>query len=324
MIEIVAETGATASLVTPRVSAEPGGRALIRAEPGSHIVLSNPGSASAAMSAVLVLVHGLNSDNSAYGSFLSKVVSGEPLFERVGVLQLNWGNVELFNIDAWAQTVDELAENRDLLCAPIELRRLVQECRELLGPDVPIHVLSHSMGTLVTRAAIHQGLELENWVLMGSPIERDAAVGAGSTNFFTALERIGGRIVNLYSDDDSVVGGEFSLLHGIGCCAGVFDPFADCGLGEDFNCKCSQEGMCDIGIDNVGHGDWWDMDWLVQPGGSWCGPLDASDVLGLLTHGNDPRLMSSEEIEAFGELQEFAKRSPPGDDVFEACHLKPR
>ena len=59
-----------------------------------------------------------------------------------------------------------------------KLKETVARCRDIY-PKVPITILSYSQGTLISTAAIQEGMKVDNWLLMGSPMDRGIVEATG-------------------------------------------------------------------------------------------------------------------------------------------------
>ncbi len=139
-----------------------------------------------------------------------------------------------------------------------KLKQVVAETRRIFGPDVPITILSHSQGTVITLAALQEGMVVDNWILMGSPLNQTAvAAGLLNTNFYLAALNVRGTILNLWSMEDGTVSG---LKCGIGgWCLGREVQML---LILAFTNNIEDQQV--IAVDHTGPDGWWEGYWLFD------------------------------------------------------------
>jgi RHS repeat-associated protein len=116
----------------------------------------------------------------------------------------------------------------EALQAAIKLKEFVTQLRAELDKNPatekePIHIVAHSMGTMIALRALAEGAPMNNLVLLGSPL--DAGNAAAELRLLDELLRMQkkerkGTIYNHYSLNDMVVGGVWNPMS----VAGVMNP----------------------------------------------------------------------------------------------------
>jgi len=259
---------------------------------------------------VVVLIHGVWSGPQTYQDFKNKIWEKE-LKPGTWLIEMNWAQGEEFpthasdSVGGRANSVYGMSD--DAWVGVAKLKDVVAQVRYLLGFDVPITILSHSQGTIITLAALQEGMKVDNWILMGSPLDKGIVRdGEHNTKLGVAARNVSGKVVNLWSNDDGT-----AWLKG--------------GIGEDglpSYIYGSPNNTVDVMLDNVDHSGeegWWSMYWMERPD-LWHG-FTPEGLLDLLKGGQGelvPVLPSKKA--AFADLQRFARRDPHsgwyGDDNY--------
>ena len=110
-----------------------------------------------------------------------------------------------------------------------KLKEVVARTRNIFGYQVPITVISHSQGTVITTAALQDGMVIDNWILLGSPLNYEAVMTGrwlsiapfisgftlgslnpdlehANTRLGAAAANVKRKVINLWSYEDQVVG----------------------------------------------------------------------------------------------------------------------
>lgn len=160
---------------------------------------------------VVVMVHGVDNhqnDRNMEGFVHALRAHHQPeRMERVTFFRMYWGYDEFYHAaDGPGERVDQVEGLSERAWAAVaKLKRLVSEIREGLG-DVPITVVSHSNGAAVTLAALQEGLTVDNWVIMASPMSVSNIRNASdNTRLADAAANVRGIVLNLYAESDGIV-----------------------------------------------------------------------------------------------------------------------
>jgi hypothetical protein len=162
--------------------------------------------------AVIICVHGVLSDgdDSTYGSLKSL-----PDFTRNAsstiIVDFHWGYESFWNA---SQRIGDRYDqfggiSRYQWCAVAKLKNLVAslELNGTIDGDTKVSVFSHSQGTVVTLTALQEGMQIDHWVLMGSPLAQEVLQeGYDHTDFLNAARNVRGVIFNLNSPADDPAG----------------------------------------------------------------------------------------------------------------------
>ncbi|MEZ4668595.1 MAG: SH3 domain-containing protein [Anaerolineae bacterium] len=285
------------------------------------------------ISSVVILVHGVNSGPTKYPTLYDNFVDAIWPTDsgNTALVQFNWG-IENFNYAS-----DTVGTRHDLSTFETfkagmspnawagvdKLKTTVERIQSIL-PNIPISIVSHSQGTVVTLAALQEGMHIENWVLMGSPLDKESiAVDENNTHLGQAAQNVTGAILNLWSRADDTAG----YKGGIG-------RFGLPRMGDDVSFNIpdyDSNNISEIKVTNVDHDDWWKGDWITDTNGHiWSqmtkGGTDflSSDeprkmLLGLLTSPSLPLNLDTNRTECFHNLQMFAISDPTSAVALEDC-----
>ncbi len=151
-----------------------------------------------------VLVHGVNTD-AAWFNLVEKAMVEKSTYV---VLPFSWGDYEnrkqggLPNYAA--DEVIQLFQNGNFSYdriyqghSAVRLKELIDACRKL-APQV--NVIAHSNGTLLTAAALLLGAKLDNYIMMGSPLDCDNT--RSQKELAAALKNVSGKVSNFWSPKD--------------------------------------------------------------------------------------------------------------------------
>jgi hypothetical protein len=313
-----------------------GGPSLIRAGPGSRVVIA--AALPARVRSVLVLVHGQEASAATYCSFIERVFRAEPIFSETLLIELDWGYHDLVTgicTFHFSQTLDSVEGPTQAGAA--KLAAAVAACRLIFGNDIDVNILCQSEGTAVTLHALEQGMQARNVVLMGSPLRAQDIYARAPNCLAPVLANLSGDLVNLQSPSDLV---------GIGCidfpvfkCGGICEFCAEdevCGIGNQGLGPCTGPQLLDARVNGVIHSPpssdkqflarldccfadyfttgtpWWEMRWLQAdyPADLWEGPLRRDDLLQLLAEGDETRSLSSGQRTSIALLQQWARTFP--------------
>ena len=258
---------------------------------------------------VVVLIHGVASSADAFEHFIKKI--GNKDLNKSWIVQFEWGREWFFKasngVGRRCGYVKGLSHEGWIAVA--KLKDVIAQIREQLGDEIPISIVSHSQGSIITLAALQEGMSVDNWMLMGSPLSQgNVQSGNKETRFGVAAKNVSGKVISFWSDADDTAsyppgtgigsGGLPTTIHGIS------GRFANHQLGNVY----------DQFIENVDHyvdekdepsdEGWWEMDWLAQNNRQWKGALTSQEVIELLRGkpiGGIPSV-----TDAFQSIMDFA------------------
>jgi len=252
------------------------------------------------ITSIVVFIHGVNtSPESAYTTFLNGISQAK--LPHTLFIQIRWPSVSApeASDSVGGRAYVAYGMPHDAWTGVAKLKNAVGACRDVFGPNVPITILAHSQGTVITLAALQEGMKVDHWILMGSPLDRENSIQNGSynTDLGAAARNVSGKVVNLWSWSDDTA----RLKGGIG----------GFGLPESIH-TYTGDNIIDVeikGVDHYGAAGWWAMEWL-KPGysGAWVshrGTMDRDGILNLM-HGETPRLNTKKRITALGVIQKNA------------------
>lgn len=262
---------ATRPLLTPYAPEASGRTASLRAALDEAVGKSTgPRSLRAALASftpvrsVFIVMHGVSNDVvNRFEGFLAGMRKRFPKeMAHVLVVPLFWG------CDLLGQATDNVGSRWAQLSGPSErawagvakLKDTVGRIRHAFavqGRQIPITVVAHSNGTVITVAALQEALELDNVVMLGSPLDVDNVRDATNvTRLALAASRVRGKLIHCWSPGDWVAG---SLKGGTGSYGfptkhGNLD-IRDYPLDGRWN-------IIDAKVRNVGHSEWHHSDWI--------------------------------------------------------------
>jgi hypothetical protein len=167
---------------------------------------------------VTILVHGVNTDASWFKlvetemkKYQDVILVGDDKVEhklRYGVIPFSWGDYEnksqggnpLYAVDEVRQMFQNSWVGYDRIYqghSAVRLKELVDEARKL---GVQVNVIAHSNGTALTCGALMLGIELDNVIFMGSPLDCDNT--RSQNEIKRALSHVTGTTSNFWSRGD--------------------------------------------------------------------------------------------------------------------------
>lgn len=217
-----------------------------------------PLTATAQPSAVNVLVHGVNSGPAEFQRFV-KDISPQG---NTWTLQFNWGKEPILKAsDQVGARPNSATGMSDRAWGAVgKLKDVVARCREIVGANAKINLVSHSQGSVISLAALQEGMSVDNWLIMGSPLDNDAIVnGRGNTHLVKGIAQVSGDVFHFWSPDDRVA----RLKGGIGS-RGL--PTRRKFYSAKTRMKNGRyKNLSDLkltGVDHSGSSGWWSMGWL--------------------------------------------------------------
>ena len=257
------------------------------------------------INSIVIFVHGVNTSASVYNDWIQYFFKSGKFPELSGTLfvSLNWEK------DKITQASDQVGGRANSATgmsdrawfAVWKLGQTVARMQKRF-PGVPITIVSHSHGTIVTLAALQEGMWVTNWILMGSPLDAEivAHCEEGENTFLEyAARNVAGSVWNLWSTEDDVA----ELKGGIG----RFGLKTPCFAGGGWY----GNNVYDLhipGIDHFGDNSWWDAAHLVSKM-----PPKALDSLKYLLSGNGAKPIGflREDIDGLNKIDfPWAVRSP--------------
>jgi hypothetical protein len=121
-----------------------------------------------------------------------------------------------------------------------------------LFPELPITIVSHSQGSLVTLTALQEGMTVDNWILMGSPLDQGIVAGCEdgeNVDLTLAATRVRGWVWNWWSDEDFWAGIEGGI--------GTYGLQGRCD-GQSYGSNVYNTEIPNT--DHFGDTSWWDFD----------------------------------------------------------------
>lgn len=248
---------------------------------------------------VVILVHGIMVGGGEYSESYSKFNEiAENEFPNTAIIEFSWGGT--FEDTDGPQNGSDSVGNRKNMSVGMsyqawegvdKLKKIVKDTRDALGGQVKITIISHSQGTVVTLAAIQEGMRVDNWILMGSPLDEEIVQnGENNTHFDKACKNVKNVILNFSSKSDRVA----QLKGGVGY-HGLPDNLPNLGKATkyEFNktvCKMWKSGslrIYSIPFNDTDHTDhallfdngWWSFKWIK---GDWPSQFTRDDFISLL------------------------------------------
>jgi len=204
---------------------------------------------------IVIFVHGVNSSSNVYSQWIDGLFkSGNyPELSNTFYVWFDWRG------DALTQASDQVGGRANSVTgmsdrafyAVWKLGQTVARIKRLF-PELPITIVSHSQGSLVTLAALQEGMTLDNWILMGSPLDKEIVAGceAGeNVDLVFAARQVRGWVWNFSSDEDFWAGIEGGI--------GTYGLQGRCD-GQSYGSNVYN--MAIPNIDHFGGTSWWDFD----------------------------------------------------------------
>jgi len=167
---------------------------------------------------VNILVHGVNTDAAWFGlveaemkKYQDAVELGDKNVEnklRYGIVPFSWGDYETqkqgglpnYAVDEVHQMFEAPLIGYDRIYqghAAVRLKELLDEAKKL---GAQLNVIAHSNGTLVTCGALMLGAKIDNFIVMGSPLDCDNETSQNELS--RALSHVSGTATNFWSSGD--------------------------------------------------------------------------------------------------------------------------
>lgn len=163
-------------------------------------------------SSVVIFVHGVkmnvrDNETSAFSYFQTTLFNGEPESQPF-FLDFEWSTEPMMYATGMVgERYDQVwGASRYQWAAIAKLKNLVAEVRAAIGSEGKISLVSYSQGTVVSLGALQEGMRVDNWILMGSPLGSAVVDGKFNTHFFKASKNVTTTVINFCSDGDWVVG----------------------------------------------------------------------------------------------------------------------
>lgn len=214
---------------------------------------------------ITIYVHGVNSNHVGYDSLRSTLKSRisipTNMFEQYSI-DMNWAisNGKGGFINPISRASDSIGSPRNWIQglsaqqwrAVTKLKKIAQKLRKVIKSDrafcnETVNIVAHSQGTLISLAALQQGLKIDYVIFMGSPMDKEIIEKASHNTDIEAGARNTQKIINMWSTSDDIA----RLKGGIG------------GFGPPKN-KISAK-VIDIRLNRVDHfgkTGWWNGSWL--------------------------------------------------------------
>jgi hypothetical protein len=278
---------------------------------------------------VVIFVHGQTAGPGAYGEWIRGAPFGGTWDPEVWYLEMNWGSLGPASIFDYSSGIgtrfdriafDEPGDDRigwgGLGALPwdgvTKIQQLVGRTRLLLGDEVSITAIGHSTGTNIILAALQEGLRIDNFILMGSPLSNHSSARCTfNTRFDLASRQVNGTILNFYSsrDQSAQLGARFERRRGTG--------LGYSGLSEGI-CNESHEpdNIIDVDVGDAisNHFQWW-ADWIT-------GTDHVTRVATMLRGERDAISFGTDIVEAFSDIQASARQNPDALFVNDSSPVK--
>lgn len=262
---------------------------------------------------IVILIHGVYSNSDVFSRFQTKVADRK--LPGAWIVPFDWGPEPVFNASSNVGNRASVGNgmSKQAFVAAAKLKEVVGRIRENLGDEVPINIVAHSQGTIVTLAALQEGMSIDNWILLGSTLSQEnISSGAFNTRLADGAKNVRGKVINFWSQADrtvSWVGGA-----GIGC-SGL--PHLIQKQERSTTGSLNIEDQEVVSVNHFGEEGWWDCDWLCEDDKrKWEKGVSKQSVYSLL-HG--PLTGVAPVTDAFKAIQGFASagtRKRPWRGIF--------
>jgi len=245
---------------------------------------------------VVIFVHGVSTNaHTPYGQMEEKLRARWPAeMARTLVVKLFWGHVPA---NEWSSVIGTRTDqvwgiSDEGWSGTAKLCDAIGRVQHVLGADVPICVVAYSQGSCVTLATLQEGLEIDNLILLGSPLDRGAVrERVQNTEFMRAVGQVRGEVINCSSEADwgAGTGATLSELGGDFAFQGDLDGRAIGGAGLP-RAALAHPRVHGLYLDKVDHtgwfdAGWWDALWIDAGGDRWEGVTPAHFIR-VLTSAN--------------------------------------
>ena len=260
---------------------------------------------------VIILVHGVASSPKTYKNFVKEI--SDVHLKKSWVVQFNWSGEALVQasngVGSRAYYFQGLSTHG--FAAVAKLKDVVAQIREIL-PDTPIQIVAHSQGTIVTLAALQEGMKVDNWILMGSPLSRhNIKTGNKNTRLGQAAKNVSGKIINFWS------AGEDTARYAAGLAIGANGLPLRVYQIDKIRTRGEIQNIIDVEVEDVAHSQWWESDWILRQKHAWAGHYDRPKFHKLLqgreTGGDGTPTKAFQEIAAFAKK---GTRTLPWRNIF--------
>jgi hypothetical protein len=167
---------------------------------------------------VTILVHGVNTDAAWFklvedemANFQDGIDMKDKSAEnklRYGIIPFTWGDYENqkqgglpnYAVDEIQQMFENPLMGYDRIYqghAAVRLKELIDEARKL---NVQVNVIAHSNGTLITCGALLLGSNIDNFIIMGSPLDCDNETSQNQLS--RAVKHVKQTVTNFWSAGD--------------------------------------------------------------------------------------------------------------------------
>ena len=224
---------------------------------------------------VVILVHGImvggEKISGSYSRF-NEIAKKE--FPNTAIIEFSWGGT--FEDTDGPQNGSDGVGNRKNVFVGLssqawegvdKLKKIVKDTRDALDGQVKITVVSHSQGTVLTLAALQEGMRVDNWILMGSPLDEEIVIKSeNDTHFDEGCKNVANVVVNFSSTNDSVA----RAKGGVGC-HGLPDELPTLGrCVQKAGSSCKSWKMNSLRVysipfnktNHTGKAGWWSLNWL--------------------------------------------------------------
>ncbi|EYF02879.1 LysM peptidoglycan-binding domain-containing protein [Chondromyces apiculatus] len=165
-----------------------------------------------------ILVHGVNTDAAWFGlveaemaRYQDAIDAAEKTAEhklRYAIVPFTWGDYENtsqggypnYAVDEVHQMFENPAFGYDRIYqghAAVRLKELIDQAKTL---GAQVNVIAHSNGTLITCGALMLGTSIDNFILMGSPLDCDN--DTSQKELARAITHVSGTVTNFWSSGD--------------------------------------------------------------------------------------------------------------------------
>lgn len=165
-----------------------------------------------------ILVHGVNTDAAWFGlveaemeTYQDAIDAEEKTAEhklRYAIVPFTWGDYENqkqgglpnYAVDEVHQMFEDPMFGYDRIYqghSAVRLKELLDEAKKL---GAQLNVIAHSNGTLVTCGALMLGASIDNFILMGSPLDADNETS--QDELARAITHVSGTVTNFWSSGD--------------------------------------------------------------------------------------------------------------------------
>lgn len=212
---------------------------------------------------IVVFIHGVQSSANIFASWIlnaSKIAPGGEWPDTTLVVKVDWGATDSFEgstlianradvgiFDGWIHGMGPNTWD-----AVGKLKNVIGMLRHTFGFNIPIAIVSHSQGSVITLAALQEGMLIDTWILMGSSLDHDRVEsGEDNVKFGEAAKKVSGNIYNYYSRLDKI--GPIDYHIGRLGINGIKDYSSDNVFQDEIS-----------GVTHSGDNGWWKGFWILD------------------------------------------------------------